>query len=94
MRQKLEFTPRWLCIGVAVAVVLSGCATAGGHRRKMDQTAAKIIQQKQMEALGHTEPFSLEPPELTLRKKLMLDQELPYKSPASLGTKNLEPIPF
>lgn len=60
----------------------------------MDQTAAKIIQQKQMEALGHTEPFSLEPPELTLRKKLMLDQELPYKSPASLGTKNLEPIPF
>ncbi|MFB3788551.1 MAG: TolC family protein [bacterium] len=94
MRKKLDIQPDWLCLGMAVAVALSGCATAGGHRKKIDQTALKIIEQKQKEALGHTEPFSLEPPELTLRKKLMLDQKLPYRSPASLGTKSLEPIKF
>lgn len=94
LRKNQHFQTDWYLVGVMVAVVLSGCATPGGHREKIDRTALKIIEQKQLEALGHTEPFSLEPPELTLRKKLMLDQKLPYRSPASLGTKSLEPIPF
>ncbi|MBN2325967.1 MAG: TolC family protein [Candidatus Omnitrophica bacterium] len=73
-------------------IFLLGCSTAGQHREKIDQTAYKIIEQKQMEAIGKTEPFSIESPQDTLRRRLMLEQNLPYSNPASLNTKDLEPI--
>ncbi|MEW6234811.1 MAG: TolC family protein [Candidatus Omnitrophota bacterium] len=76
------------------AMMLAGCSSPGKYREKLDQTAYKIIEQKQMEALGRIEPFSLESPEESLRKKLMLDQMLPYSSPASLSAKDIEAIPF
>lgn len=82
---------RLLTITLA-GVLLLGCSTAGQYRENADKTALKIIEQKQQEALGRTEPFSVEPPEVTLRKRLMLDQGLQYSSPASLGAKGLEEI--
>ncbi len=79
----------FVCAGL---IILTGCSTAGKYRENIDRTAAKIIEQKQMEALGKIEPFLVEPPAVTLRRRLMIDQNLQYSNPASLGTKNLEPI--
>lgn len=69
-----------------------GCRSAGQHRREADKAADEIITQKQIEALGHTEPFTIERPEDTLRRRLILGQNLPYAGPASLGVTALEPI--
>jgi len=74
-------------------LILTGCSTAGRYRETIDKTAAQIIEQKQMEALGRIEPFTIEKPEEILRKKLILGQDLLYSSPASLGVKEIEPIP-
>ncbi len=83
-------------IGLAVPalglVLLLSCATPGERREGVDANAYKIIKQKQMEAFGKTEPFSMEPPADTLRRRLMLAQNLPYSSPASLNANMLEPI--
>ena len=73
-------------------LLIIGCSTAGKHRENIDKTAYTIIEEKQMKAFGKTEPFSVEPPEDTLRRRLMIEQNIPYSSPASLGAKNLEPI--
>src|SRR5690606_7903093 len=42
--------------------------------------------------LGRAEPFNVRPPEHGLRKALLLDQHLPVSTPASLGTREIEPI--
>ena len=83
--------PRALLLFIAV-LLAAGCSTAGQHRENADKTAFQIIEQKQLEALGRTEPFSVEPPEVTLRRQLLLDQDLQYAGAASLGAKDLEEI--
>lgn len=81
-------------IGVILGgfLLLTGCSTAGKHRETIDKTAYQIIEQKQIEALGKAEPISVEPPADTLRRRLMIGQNLPHSSPASLNTKDLKPI--
>ncbi|MDP8245471.1 MAG: TolC family protein [Candidatus Hinthialibacter antarcticus] len=74
------------------ALLTLGCSTAGKYRENADKTAFNIIEQKQHEALGRTEPFSVEPPEVTLRRQLLLDQDLQYSGPASLSAKDLDEI--
>jgi outer membrane protein TolC len=54
--------------------------------------AADIIRQKQKEALGRTQEFSIERPSDILRQRLLVDQNLPYSGPASLGTDGLTTI--
>lgn len=82
-----------LAVGVAatLAVLIAGCR-AGDYRREADRVAYDVIAQKQAEALGRTEPFTIETPADTLRRRLLLDQHLPYSAGASLGTKDIEPI--
>ena len=70
--------------------VLVGCHSAGKHRQQVDQVAARIIEQKQLEALGRIEPFTIERPADTLRRRLLIAQNLAYVGPASLGVKSLE----
>lgn len=85
---------RWrrvLLPGALLCLAALGC-TAEFHRRDADRTAYKIIAKKQTEALGRTEPFSIEPPVETLRRRLMLDQHLPHSVGASLGTAAVAPI--
>ncbi len=61
-------------LGVAIiAGVLIGGCRAADHRREADQVAYDIISQKQAEALGHTEPFTIESPADTIRRRLLLD---------------------
>lgn len=90
---------RRVLVGAAVAVVTSacvlplpGCKAPEVHRREADEAAARIIEEKQRQALGRTEPLTIERPADTLRRRLMLDQRLQHSSAASLSTKDIEPI--
>jgi hypothetical protein len=69
----------------------AGCQPADYHRQA-DGVAHGIIDRAQKQAMGRIEPFTIEQPADALRRKLLLDQKLPYASPASLGTNDLEPI--
>jgi len=73
-------------------LTLGGCRSAGSYRGEADRVAQDIIQQKQIQGLGHSEPFDIEPPAQTLRRRLLLEQNLPHADPASLGTGDMEPI--
>jgi len=68
------------------------CRTAGVHRTEADQAAYGIIAEKQEDVFGRTEPFTIDSPADTLRRRLLLDQYLPRSSPASLGASRIEPI--
>jgi outer membrane protein TolC len=78
-----------LCAGIG----LVGCRSPQQHREKADDVAAEIITQTQEEALGKTEPFSIERPSDILRRRLLDEQDLPRADEASLGTDRLTAIP-
>jgi outer membrane protein TolC len=82
-----------LMAALILPAVVAGCRSAATYRQGADRVAGEIVQEKQMEALDRTEPFTIEPPSDTLRKRLLLGQNLPRTGPASLGSDNLEPIP-
>jgi outer membrane protein TolC len=70
----------------------SGCTTPAGYKVDADNVATGIIHEKQMQGLGRTEPFSIETAADTLRRRLLLKQQLPVSSPGSLGTADLAPV--
>jgi outer membrane protein TolC len=74
-------------------LVVTGCRSPAQYRENADKVANKIIAQKQMEALGTTEPIRVERPSDILRRRLIEQQQLPVSSTASLGTDRLAPIP-
>ena len=76
---------------LAAAAVLSGCR-AQDFRHRSDRVAYDIVKEKQLESLGRAEPFTIETPAETLRRRLMLDQGLPYAMDASLSSKDVTPI--
>lgn len=86
-------------IGLLVAVLLllggvclCGCKSPTKHRAEADRVASEIIAQKQLEATGRTESFSIDRPSDILRRRLLEEQGLLFAGPASLGTDKLEPI--
>jgi outer membrane protein TolC len=68
------------------------CKSPEKHRKQADETAARIIEAKQKEALGHTEPFTVERPSDTLRRRLLESQGLSTVGDESLGTDRLARI--
>ena len=66
-----------------------GCQTPSGYRVEADEVAFKIIKEKQKTALDKTEAFSIERPSDILRRRLLIEQKLPYSTEASLGTDKL-----
>lgn len=74
------------------ACLLAGCRPAS-YRNDADETAYKIIDEAQKQTLGRTEPFTVERPADTLRRRLLLDQELPHAGAASLGSGYLDRVP-
>ncbi len=76
--------------GAALGALTTGCKSPAEHRMDADNVAAEIIARKQQEALGRTEPFTIERPEATLRRRLMEVQGLAVTGPESLGTSMLE----
>ncbi len=67
-----------------------GCHTPQGWRRQADKTAEKIITTKQEQALGRTEPITVDSAAETLRRRLLLLQDLPRTGPASQALRDLE----
>jgi outer membrane protein TolC len=61
----------------AAVLTAAGCQSAADHRREADLASYEIIAQKQDEALGRREPFTIERPSDTLRRQLLREQNLP-----------------
>ncbi|MBW1791971.1 MAG: TolC family protein [Deltaproteobacteria bacterium] len=76
----------------SVLLTLAGCGTASKHRINADKAASDIISKKQKQVLGSEENFSIERPSDILRRRLLIEQELPYAGEASLGTDKLKSI--
>ncbi|MCD6395351.1 MAG: TolC family protein [Planctomycetes bacterium] len=80
-------------IAVALALVLqSGCKSPMQHRQKADKVAYDVIGEKQLEALGYVEGFTIVRYSNLLRYRLLEEQNLLYSDKASLGANNLDLI--
>jgi len=79
-------------VGLLLMTIIS-CTSPAGYKIDADRVATDIIHEKQIEGLGRTEPFSIEPAADTLRRRLFISQGLPYSQPASLGSGDLEKVP-
>ncbi|MDY7011654.1 MAG: TolC family protein [Planctomycetota bacterium] len=79
-----------MLLGVSICL-LAGCQPAN-YRREADKSAYGIIGRAQKKVLGRTEPFTVETPADTLRRKLLLGQNLPHASPVSVGADHLTPV--
>ncbi|WP_084211911.1 TolC family protein [Geoalkalibacter subterraneus] len=77
---------------IAAVFLLAGCAGPQKHLSRADDVAREILASKQQEALGRTEPFTIESAGETLRKRLLEAQNLQRSHPASLGRGELEHI--
>lgn len=75
----------WLCL------TLSACRSPESFREQADEASEGIIKEKQLEAFGRTENFSIEQAAETLRDRLLIEQGLPKSGSASLGADSLEP---
>jgi len=75
------------------SAALTGCKTPSQHRRDTDQAAYRIIQEEQKQAIGKAKAFTIERPGDILRRRLLIEQQLPYAGRASLGTDDLKAIP-
>jgi outer membrane protein TolC len=73
--------------GIVIAFV--GC-TPAFYRGQADRVAGRIVSSQQPGAIGRSEPFSIESPADTLRKRLLLSQQLPISARASLGSDEME----
>lgn len=71
---------------------VTGCQKPEEYRTEADEVAAKVIAQKQIEAIGKSYPFNIERPSTILRRRLIKEQKLAYAGPESLGTDQLEKI--
>jgi outer membrane protein TolC len=85
---------RGLCAALVLALLLiqPACQTPSEHRLTADKVATDIIREKQYQTLGRVEKFSIERPSDILRRRLLIEQDLPYSSEASLGTDKLKTI--
>ena len=78
----------------AVLPVVSGygCKSPADYRRSANEVAYDAIDKAQQSALGRTQDFTIERPADVLRKRLLLQQNLPIADEASLGATNVTPI--
>lgn len=76
----------------ASALLLLGCHAPVAERAGADAAAYRIVSEAQEAQVGESEPFTIETPADSLRRRLLLDQGLPSSDPASLGTHDVERI--
>jgi outer membrane protein TolC len=76
---------------ISLLFINAGC-TASRYRMDADKTAQNIIREKQEQLFGRATGLNIERPSDTLRRRLMIEQDLPYTGNASLGTDKLEKI--
>ncbi len=79
----------------ATLFALSGCGlTASMYRKSAEKSADKIVNKKSEKLFGTSSNFNIERPSDILRKRLLVEQDLPQSGKASLGADNLEKISF
>ena len=93
------FNSKWLatkagllCLFFIVFSLQIGCNSPQKFRKNLNKTADNIIKEKQLQAVGKTSKFSIERPSDILRRRLLLDQNLPVSGRASFGSDRLEKI--
>lgn len=79
--------PATMGVAVAFSLTLSGCRSPSSYRAEADQVAEDILDSTWEQSTGkQSDGFTIAPPEQTLRERLLLDQNLPMTSPASVGS--------
>tara|TARA_R110002072_G_scaffold42064_20_gene118744 strand:+ start:195879 stop:197822 length:1944 start_codon:yes stop_codon:yes gene_type:complete len=74
-------------------VSLAGCKSPESYRNQADKVAADILKDTWQDAVGHpNDDFTIEPAKDTLRRRLLLDQELPMSTSASASSADGEKI--
>lgn len=91
MNCRNSFYVRHLAI-LLFPVIIAGCKTPADYQKDADKVSYDIITQKQMDALGRQEAFSIERPSDILRRRLLEGQDLPISGPWSYGSDRLEKI--
>lgn len=73
----------------ALAAALAGCRSAASWRDEADRRATNLVAGAQQAVVGRADDLAIETPGDTLRRRLLLDQELASADPASLGIRDL-----
>lgn len=81
-----------LFVSFVMILAAVGCKSPQKYRMEADKVAASIIKHQQKQALGRSEPFTIEKPADTLRRRLLFGQKLPFASKSSLGADQLDRI--
>ena len=92
IRAKAQSRLYLLILALSSVLFTQTMCTSTKYRLKADKAAANIIQEKQKQALGKADEFSIERPSDILRRRLLIEQDLPYASEASLGVDKLKTI--
>jgi outer membrane protein TolC len=75
---------------MSLLLVATGCKSTRDWRNEADSHAEALIKDAQGKVTGVEEPIVIESAADTLRRRLMLDQNLPKKTDASLGVRDLQ----
>ena len=74
---------------VLALLALCSCKNAMDYRKEADATEKVYLHSYQKAVTGRTEDFEIETPADTLRRRLMLDQNLLANDPASFGIRDM-----
>lgn len=78
---------------LAAGIFLAGCRSPEAWRQEADDAAARTIAEFQQKALGRSEPFEIERPSDTLRRRLMIEQNLPvYSNRLAVAATDSDPL--
>lgn len=83
---------RTLAATAGCGLLMLACSAPAYHREQADRLSYRIIEDAQKAEFGHSDPFTIETPADSLRRRLLLDQGLPHSAPASLGSHDVERI--
>ncbi len=73
--------------GSVVAFTLAGCRSPESYRAEADDAASRILDESWKSAMGYdSDGFTIEPASDSLRRRLLLDQNLPMRVPASASS--------
>jgi outer membrane protein TolC len=84
--------PLLMLFMLSFVLIWVGCKTTSGYRMDADRVAKIIIEEKREQLLDEVGDFSIERPSDILRRRLLIEQDLPHYGDASLGTDALKPI--
>ncbi len=72
---------------ICVMLPLVGCRSPQSYRQEADEVSSSILDETWQSAMGRSEDgFTIEPASDSLRRRLMLDQNLPMRVPASASS--------